>query len=206
MTAPAFRLFCSVSLALAAGAVCVVVPVLGFAADASPWDNGSHSQARLIAGTASHEGNVAVLRIDYAVCEKLCVPVDAKLELPLKSRSSAHESALSASEARVPKPVALGSAGPLSITAVRREAGPRHGRVLVDVVAPPGSRADLFAEGPDHDWALPLPQPVDGAAPGIQRFTLDLDGIPPGAQAQGAILRFTAVTDAAAIEVSARLD
>jgi hypothetical protein len=40
----------------------------------------------------------------------------------------------------------------------------------------------------------------------LRRFTFDLDGLPPGAQAEGATLTFTAVSGDDAIEVPVRLD
>jgi len=48
------------------------------------------------------------LKLDYAVCEKLCVPAEAKLELLLTGAETANEAALDAAEARVPKAVAVG--------------------------------------------------------------------------------------------------
>jgi hypothetical protein len=81
--------------------------------------------------------------------------------------------------------------------------------VIVDVAAPEGVPVELFAEGPTAEWALPLPQPAGPApngAPGTRRFTFDLDGLPTGAKAQGALLTFTAVSASEAVEVQARLD
>src|SRR5580765_5493444 len=88
------------------------------------------------------------LKLDYAVCEKLCVPVEAKLELVLTGAETANEAALNAAEARVPKPVAVGDGATPSIRTVRREAGSGKPRVTVDVAAPAGAPVTLFAEGP----------------------------------------------------------
>jgi DsbC/DsbD-like thiol-disulfide interchange protein len=149
-----------------------------------------------------------VLRVDldYGVCEKLCVPVEAKRELSLSREQSRHDATLAASEARVPKPVALGPHQPLAVLAVRREAGAQLPRIVVDVLARDGSQVDLFAEGPTAEWALPLPQPVVGAPAGMRRFAFDLDGAPPGEKAEGAAVKLTAVSDAGAVEVSTHLD
>ena len=146
------------------------------------------------------------LKLDYAVCEKLCVPVEAKLELMLTGAETVNEAALNAAEARVPKPVAVGNDGTPSIRAVRREAGSGKPRVTVDVAAPAGAPVVLFAEGPTAQWALPLPEPVAGAPAGLQRFAFELDGLPPGEQATGAMLRLTAVAGDKAIEAGFRLD
>src|SRR5688572_24408995 len=43
-------------------------------------------------------------KIDYAVCEKLCIPAEGKAQLVLE-RNAATNDALRAAEARVPKPV-----------------------------------------------------------------------------------------------------
>jgi DsbC/DsbD-like thiol-disulfide interchange protein len=146
------------------------------------------------------------LKVDYAVCEKLCVPAKAELELTLTGGASAQDAAVGAAEARVPKSTEIGSRGPLAISAVRREAGAGKPRVEVDVTAPAGQSVTLFAEGPTTQWALPLPEPVAGAGPGSQRFAFELDGLPPGVTASGAILRLTAVAADRAVEVAFRLD
>lgn len=146
------------------------------------------------------------LAIDYAVCEKLCVPAEGKAELVLGIGPSSLEGALAAAEALVPKQRALGEGSPLAIRSVRREQGPTRPRVIVDVAAPAGTAVDLFAEGPAPDWSLPLPMAIAGAPAGMQRFTFDLDGAPPGAKYEGARITLTAVAGSDAIEVATRLD
>ena len=143
--------------------------------------------------------------LDYAICANLCVPVTAKAELLLPGNGE-KDAALGASEARVPKAVALGAGDMLSIRTIRRETGGAHPRIIVDVAAPPDAKVELFAEGPTPDWALPIPSPVVGAPAGLRRFAFDLDGLPPGASAKGATLRLTAVTDDAAIEVTTPIE
>jgi DsbC/DsbD-like thiol-disulfide interchange protein len=143
------------------------------------------------------------LDLDYAVCEKLCIPAEAKAELALTSARTSHEAALAAAEARVPQPRRLGEAAALSVRAVRRD-GPA--RVIVDVTAPAGRSVDLFAEGPTPEWALPLPEPVAGAPDAVKRFAFALDGLPSGAKPEGAVLTLTTVAGDAAIEVIYRLD
>jgi DsbC/DsbD-like thiol-disulfide interchange protein len=137
------------------------------------------------------------LSIDYAVCEKLCVPADGKAELKLSGKAGETDAKLRESEALVPAPAKLGE-GKLAIRAVKREGS----RVVVDVAAPADAAVDLFAEGPTPDWALPVPSPVAGG----QRFTFELDGLPPDTKAGGATLLLTAVAGDRAIEVPYRLD
>jgi len=143
------------------------------------------------------------LKLGYAVCEKLCVPAEAQAELAITKGATAHDLALGVAEARVPKPASPD--GPITIAAVAHDRTATPRRVLVDVAAPPGP-LDLFVEGPTPDWALPLPQKIEGAAAGQQRFAFALDGLPPGAAAEGATLRLTAVAGEQAMETGIRLD
>jgi DsbC/DsbD-like thiol-disulfide interchange protein len=143
------------------------------------------------------------LDLDYAICEKLCIPAEGKAELALSATRSSHDAALAVAEARVPKRTTVGDGAGFSIAAVRRE---QPGRVTVDVTAPGLAAVDLFAEGPTAEWALPLPDAVAGAPPGTRRFSFALDGLPPGARAGGAVLTLTAVAPQAAIEATYRLD
>jgi DsbC/DsbD-like thiol-disulfide interchange protein len=150
------------------------------------------------------------VKLDYAICEKLCVPAQTKGALALTGGASQQDSRLAAAEARVPRKVALGAkptpgaGSALAIQSVRREAD--RPRVLIDVAVPPGATVDLFAEGPDEQWSLPLPVAVDGAGSGLQRFMLELDGAPPGVKYDGAAISLTAVTATDAIEVPIHLD
>jgi DsbC/DsbD-like thiol-disulfide interchange protein len=145
------------------------------------------------------------LKLDYAICEKLCVPVQGQSELVIKM-GDATAPAIAASEKTVPRPRALGAEGPLAIKAVNREDGGKLPRILVDVAAPAGAAIEIFAEGPAPDWALPVPEKIEGAPAGLQRFAFALDGLPPGASAKGAELKITAVAGAEAIETTYRLD
>ena len=146
------------------------------------------------------------LKLDYAVCEMLCVPAEGNAELTLSGGPSSHDAALAAAEARLPHKSALGEGAALAIKSVRREEAGGRARILVDVAAPPAAAIALFAEGPTPEWALPVPVAVDGAPKGLQRFAFDLDGAPPGATYHGAAISLTAVADDAAIEVVTRLD
>src|SRR5215469_5412607 len=145
------------------------------------------------------------LTLDYAVCEKLCVPAQGRAALALDRAASSHDGALADAEAAVPKRAALGDGAPFAVRALRREPGDPHPRIVVDVAAPQ-TPIDLFAEGPTPEWALPVPEPVDGAPPGLHRFAFALDGLPPGGSAKGAVLRLTLVAGGKAIEVAAPLD
>jgi DsbC/DsbD-like thiol-disulfide interchange protein len=158
--------------------------------------------------TPQQEGKPVRLQIklDYAVCEKLCVPAQSKAELALAGAPTAQDAVLAAAEARVPRKVELGAGAGLAVRAVRRQDGGDRPHILVDVAVPAGTSVDLFAEGPTQEWALPLPAAVDGAPAGLRRFTFELDGAPPGVKYEGAMIGLTAVTGGDAIEVPVRLD
>jgi len=140
--------------------------------------------------------------VDYAVCEKLCIPARGEATLALTRTPSAYNSRLAAAEAQTPKQARVGETSPFGIVAVRREPGSPYPRVVVEIAAAAAAPLDLFVEGPTADWALPLPEPVPGAPPGRRRFAFDLDGVPPGANTMGARLRFTLVSGENAIEVT----
>ena len=128
------------------------------------------------------------LHLDYAVCEKLCVPVESQIELPFVSVASTEDSTLSAAMDTVPKPANVGDANPLTIRDVKRSGDKR---VEVDVVAPNEKDVALFVEGPTPDWALPIPKRIKGGERDVQRFAFDLEGLPAGADPAGAALKFT---------------
>jgi DsbC/DsbD-like thiol-disulfide interchange protein len=148
------------------------------------------------------------LKLSYAVCGNLCVPVEAELELTLSGKRGAEEATLAAAEARVPRRATVGTgaaSGGLAISSAHPEEAGAHKQVVVEVAAPAGTPVDLFAEGPSPNWALPLPEPSAGGT-GTRRFTFDLDGLPPGAHADGATLTLTATSPDGAIEVPVHLD
>jgi DsbC/DsbD-like thiol-disulfide interchange protein len=143
--------------------------------------------------------------VDYAICEKLCVPAKGSAELTLTPGTSANDKALAEAEAQVPRPASATEAG-LSVKRVPAENG-KMVHVLADVATPAGKRVALFAEGPTAEWALPVPKPVDGAPAGHQRFSFELDGLPPGVDVSGRIpLVLTLVKGAQSFEVKTLLD
>jgi DsbC/DsbD-like thiol-disulfide interchange protein len=141
--------------------------------------------------------------INYAVCEKLCIPVEASAELAFTSVASTEDSALSAALDTVPKPATIGDPNPLTIRDVKREG---KNSVLVDVAAPDSAEVNLFVEGPTPDWALPVPKLLANGPPGVKRFAFDLDGLPPGANPDGAALKLTLVGGERAYEFNVNLN
>jgi DsbC/DsbD-like thiol-disulfide interchange protein len=139
---------------------------------------------------AKDPGKPVVVRaaIAYAVCEKICIPVEAHAELAFNSVASTEDGALTAALDTVPKPATLGD-GPLSVREVKREGK----NVSVEVVASDGKTPGLYVEGPTQDWALPIPTLDKASPPGIKRFRFELDGLPSGATADGATIKLTLV-------------
>jgi DsbC/DsbD-like thiol-disulfide interchange protein len=141
--------------------------------------------------------------INYAVCEKICIPVEANAELAFNSVASTEDSALFAALDTVPKPASVGDPNPLSIRDVKREG---KSTVLVDVVSPDDRVVNLFVEGPTPDWGLPVPKLLEHSPPGVRRFAFELDGMPSGVSADGAALKLTLVGGDRSYEFNINLD
>ena len=142
--------------------------------------------------------------VNYAVCEKLCIPVEADPELAFTSVASTEDSALFAALDTVPKPANIGDPNPLTIRDVKREG---KTTVLIDVVAPADAgNVALFVEGPTPDWSLPVPTLVEHGPAGVKRFSFELDGLPPGVNPDGAALKLTLVGADRAYEFNINLD
>lgn len=141
--------------------------------------------------------------INYAVCEKICIPVEASTELTFASVASTEDSVLFAALDTVPKPASIGDPNPLTIRDVEREG---KSTVMVDVITPDNKAVNLFVEGPTPDWALPVPKLRDHGPPGVKRFAFELDGVPPGTNPAGAALKLTLVGSDRSYEFNINLD
>src|ERR1700744_2252952 len=141
--------------------------------------------------------------INYAVCEKLCIPVEANAELAFNSVASTEDSALFAALDTVPKPANVGDPNPLTIRDVKREG---KSDVVVDVVTPDDRPLNLFVEGPTPDWGLPVPKLVEHSPPGVKRVSCQLDGVPPGDYPDGAALKLPLVGGDRSYEFNINLD
>jgi DsbC/DsbD-like thiol-disulfide interchange protein len=94
------------------------------------------------------------LAVNYAVCEKLCLPAKANLKLTLPGAASPYAAAVQAALAAAPRPVPPETFGSLSGDAASgwrlcaaREAGPPR---------------DLFVEAPEGWWVAAAPAPGAG--------------------------------------------
>jgi DsbC/DsbD-like thiol-disulfide interchange protein len=140
--------------------------------------------------------------VDYAICEKLCVPVQAESEVAFTANPSIQTALLANALQSVPRPAKIGD-GDFAIRSVRRD-GDR--RVVIEVSVAQSNHADIFVEGPNPHWALPVPRLEDSPASGPWRFAFDLDGIPPGETATGAPLKMTLVGSDRSFEYTVTLN
>jgi DsbC/DsbD-like thiol-disulfide interchange protein len=140
--------------------------------------------------------------VSYAVCEKLCLPVEAEAELSFTSAASALDSVVATALNKVPKPVGTSEATPIALKSFRRTGD----KVIVDIAAQTPAGVELFAEGPTPDWALPVPKRLGAAENGVVRFEFQLDGLPADAKPEGALLRLTVVGVDGAFEYNVRLN
>ena len=116
--------------------------------------------------------------INYAVCDKICIPVEAHAELAFASVASTEDgNAVRCAQYRAE---ARQCRRPQSADHPRRQA---RGQATCwsTSSAPDAREVSLFVEGPTPDWALPVPKLVEHSPPGVKRFAFELDGLPPGA-------------------------
>jgi DsbC/DsbD-like thiol-disulfide interchange protein len=140
--------------------------------------------------------------INYAVCEKLCLPVEAEAELAFTSSASALDSVVAGALNKVPKPVGTAEATPIALKSFKRIGD----RVIIDIAAQNPAGLEVYAEGPTPDWALPVPKRVDTDEKDIARFEFKLDGLPAKARPEGAQLKLTVVGADGAFEYNIRLN
>ncbi|MCC2111575.1 MAG: hypothetical protein KDJ16_06040 [Hyphomicrobiales bacterium] len=145
------------------------------------------------------------LEADLGICEDICVPVSAIAELDLvpdDPPDAAIGLMIETAGRQVPKPA---GAGRLALIAVDLDDGPSPPVVTAKLrLSDKDAEHDLFVEGPAEDWFLPLPEPA-GRDGDIATYRFELDGLPPGASAKAAELRFTAINGKDAVEQNWRL-
>jgi DsbC/DsbD-like thiol-disulfide interchange protein len=148
------------------------------------------------------------LQLDYAVCEKLCIPVQAGLTLDWPAPdagSSPHVARIREAMARVPRMASPGEQGPLAVHSaqMRREPAVPGGLVLAVIVrstTPP----ELFVEAPSPwIWGLPQRGPAGQAPDGMCLFEVPCLERAAGAGSLDLVL--TVATPGDATETRARV-
>ncbi|HMN73075.1 MAG TPA: protein-disulfide reductase DsbD family protein [Rhodoblastus sp.] len=136
----------------------------------------------------------ADLKMDYAACEKICIPMhaEARLELAPAGEAGADVALVAAARAAVPKAVAPEEAATLA---------PRAGadKPTWTVTPKTAGALDLFAEPPDGYFAE-TKREAGGA------FRLTLAEAPKDAPVPKGPVRLTLTTPTGALEFSVRLD
>lgn len=148
------------------------------------------------------------LAVQIGLCRDICIPLDARLSLAIDpSRPADPAAAARLAEARASLPTAARTERRPRIAALTRVAGTPTA-ISVEVVEPDelaAGNADLLVEGPTAEWALPLPEPV-ASTPGHRTWRFALDGLPKGADAVAAPLRFTLRAGTEGVEQIVALD
>ncbi|WP_372024745.1 protein-disulfide reductase DsbD family protein [Tistrella mobilis] len=160
------------------------------------------------------------LRVDYQVCEALCIPVTADLVLdvpagpadPLDRTAAEAEAAIAAARAAVPAVASDPAAAPFAAVSAGWIAaeGDAPARLVVEAKsdAPFGPTADVFIEGPDGFAFLP---PEARRLDDGRRIRFVSDVAPPAADARllGETVRLTLVDgtgdDRRAVETTAQV-
>ncbi len=138
------------------------------------------------------------LRMDYGICETLCVPAHADTSLRLTAVGPDRER-IARALAAVPRPLPLPAPeGAQGVRDVALEGEGAAARLIVDAHVP-GPRTDLFVEGPDG-WAGPRPDVM--AFPDHVRFTVPAGDLRAGPDA---VLTLTTVGSTGAVEQRWRL-
>ena len=147
------------------------------------------------------------LKLNYAVCERLCIPAEADLSLAIpRGRDAAARRIIEEAQARVPVTAGLGSAAHgLAVTALRVEASEGGGVLVAVIQAGGGARVDeVFAEAPGR-WLFGRPQIQPGSGDDIMA-RLPVEDRPKEMPAEALLVTLTVVGGDATIEIKAGLD
>ena len=147
------------------------------------------------------------LKLDFATCDKLCIPAEAKLSLMVSAASSI-EPLLAEAEQFVPLKQDAAKPRALAILGAKRERkdiGGKDDRIIVSVLARTVGKLDLFAEGPGEEWTLALPVLIENNA-GHATFAIPLAGSKLGSNDAPPRIILTLVAGEQAIETEIPLD
>lgn len=148
------------------------------------------------------------LKLDFATCEKICIPAEANLSLAFGADAPA-EPLLDAAERRLPERQEVDKPRSLAIQSVKVERGKQpdgsDNRIVVTALARLPGEVALFAEGPSENWTLALPELVKNEA-GHLTFVIPLQGSQLGSNEAPPKIRLTLVAGERSIETEIPLD
>ena len=152
-----------------------------------------------------------VLRLDYAVCEKICIPAQgsAQVALPAGSAPTPHAALVRDALRKVPGRAVPGDGPAPMLRSV--VAGPDGSSLIVAALVPESaSIVDILTEGPaDWTFAAPMAVAVEPAGPGTRliHYRIGVDARPPGGGVlAGLPLSLTLTAGETALEFQTRLD
>jgi DsbC/DsbD-like thiol-disulfide interchange protein len=148
------------------------------------------------------------LKLDFATCEKLCIPAEANVSLSFSAKDAA-EPLLAEAEKRVPEKITRSMPRPIAVSSATLERGKNpdgsDSRIIVKALARWVGKVDLFAEGPNEEWTFALPALLKSEA-GHLTFAIPLEGSRMGKAEVPAKLRLTLIAGEQAIETEIPLD
>jgi DsbC/DsbD-like thiol-disulfide interchange protein len=148
------------------------------------------------------------LKLNFATCEKLCIPAEANVSLSFAPDASP-EAALEEAQKRVPEKQNPAKPRSLAILEAKVERGKdpegKDNRIIVKALARTVGKLDLFAEGPGEEWTLSLPELLQNEA-GHVTFAIPLQGSRLGSNEAPPKVRLTLVAGEQAVETEIPLD
>ena len=144
------------------------------------------------------------LKLDYAVCNDICIPAQAEVAVVLDG-AKPHTAEIEFYRRRVPAPIdtPMQTGGVVSGAVVRKDDKP----VLQLLVRFPSDGEEGFAlvEGPE-EWYLPVPERTGTDAAGNAIFEVSLEGIADQSGIPGTTIRVTGVSPDFSFEQPLTLD
>lgn len=146
-----------------------------------------------------------MLKLDFAICEKLCIPVQASTALTIGGGASAHSTRIAAAMALVPLRVAMGAdAARVAVLDARTTLQDGRPRLDVTIAVPEGSYLlDMLVEGPDM-WVFG-PSTLSDQGQGRWLVSALVEDSPKG-QGGPTPLVLTLITGGPASEIALDLD
>lgn len=149
------------------------------------------------------------LKMEYAVCADICIPVDAALKITSGKSgffSRSHTALLEKYLQRVPVRIERGNENGIGITKAQAKLTDKNPVLVIDAQFPAGdTKTDLFVEGPEGHY-LPPTRRVSKNADGSTRYQVDLAKGDDPKNLKGQTLVLTLVSEKAQAEVAWRVE